>query len=84
MQAIGTLAGFAIGIGIILLTEIRDRTLHKESDVLEALNLPVLATVPRMRNADERRRHLRQVLGLSSAAVAGIAVAVAIAWSWLK
>ncbi len=84
VQAIGTLAGFAIGIGIILLTEVRDRTLHKESDVLEALNLPVLATVPRMRNADERRRHLRQVLGLSSAAVGGIAVAVAIAWSWLQ
>jgi len=83
VQAIGTLAGFAIGIGIILLMEVRDRTLHKESDVLEALNLPVLATVPRMRNADERRRHLKQVIGLSSAAVAGIAVAVAIAWSWL-
>jgi hypothetical protein len=52
--------------------------------VTQALNLPVLATVPRMRNAVERRRHLRQVLGLSSAAVAGIAVAVAIAWSWLR
>lgn len=83
VQAIGTLAGIAIGIGIIVLMEVRDRTLHKESDVLEALNLPVLATVPRMRNADERRRHLRQVIGLSGAAAAGIAVAVAIAWSWL-
>lgn len=84
VQAIGTVAGFLIGIGIIVLLEIRDRTLHTEADVLQALNLPVLATVPRMRNADERKRHLRQVLGLSSAAVAGIAVAVAIAWSWLN
>lgn len=84
VQAAGTLLGMAIGIGIIVLIELRDKTLRKESDVLEALNLPVLATVPRMRNAIERRRHLRQVLGLSSAAVAGIAVAVAIAWSWLR
>lgn len=84
IQAAGTLVGVAIGIGIIVLIEARDRTLRKESDVLEALNLPVLATVPRMRNAAERRRHLRQVLGLSSAAVAGVAVAIAIAWSWLQ
>lgn len=84
VQAIGTLVGFLIGIGLIALAEIRDRTLHTETDVLQALNLPVLATVPRMRNADERKRHLRQVLGLSSAAAAGIAVAVAIAWSWLN
>ncbi|MFN7978426.1 MAG: GNVR domain-containing protein [Vicinamibacterales bacterium] len=84
VQALGTLIGFIIGIAIIAISEVRDRTLHTETDVLQALNLPVLATVPRMRNADERKRHLRQVLGLSSAAVAGIAVAVAIAWSWLN
>ncbi|MGE0813755.1 MAG: GumC family protein [Vicinamibacterales bacterium] len=84
IQAIGTLLGIAIGVGIIVLMELRDKTLHMESDVLQALNLPVLATVPRMRNRVERRRHLRQVLGLSGAAVAGIAVAVAIAWSWLR
>lgn len=84
VQALGTLAGLAIGIGIIVLMEIRDRTLHKESDVLEALNLPVLATVPRMRNADERRQHRRVVVGFSGAAVAGIGVAVAIAWNWLS
>jgi polysaccharide chain length determinant protein (PEP-CTERM system associated) len=84
IQAIGTLVGMAIGVGIVVLRELRDKTLHMESDVTQTLNLPVLATVPRMRNAVERRRHLRQVLGLSSAAVAGIAVAVAIAWSWLR
>lgn len=84
IQAIGTVLGLALGIGILVLMEVRDKTLHKESDVLEALNLPVLATVPRMRNAEERRRHTRQVMGLSSAAAAGIAVAVAIAWSWMR
>ena len=84
VQALGTAAGFLVGIAIIALAQVRDRTLHTEADVLQALNLPVLATVPRMRNADERKRHMRQVLGLSSAAVAGIAVAVAIAWSWLN
>jgi polysaccharide chain length determinant protein (PEP-CTERM system associated) len=84
IQAIGTLLGLGIGIGILALMEVRDKTLRKESDVLEALNLPVLATVPRMRNAEERRRARRQLLGLSSAAAAGVAVAVAIAWSWMR
>lgn len=83
VQVLGTLVGLGLGVGLVVLMEIRDRTLHKESDVLEALNLPVLATVPRMRNADERRHHRRVVLGFSGAAVAGIGVAVAIAWNWL-
>lgn len=84
IQALGTLLGAALGIAIIGFLELRDRTLRKESDVLETLNLPVLATVPRMRNAEERRKQFRQVLGLSGAAVAGIVAAVAIAWSWLN
>ncbi len=84
VQVAGTLLGLALGLGVIALLEVRDRTLHKESDVLETLDLPVLATVPRMRNADERRTHRRQVLGLSGAAVGGIGVAIAIAWSWLR
>ncbi len=84
VQIAGTLLGLALGLGLLVLLEIRDQTLHKEADVLETLDLPVLATVPRMRNAEERRRHLRQVLGLSGAAVGGIGVAIAIAWSWLR
>ena len=84
VQAIGTLIGLAIGLGIIVLMQVRDQTMHKEADVLDSLDLLVLATVPRMRNAEERRSHTRQVVGLSSVAVAGIGVAIAIAWSWLR
>lgn len=84
IQAGGTLLGLAIGLGLLVLLEVRDQTLHKEADVLESLDLPVLATVPRMRNAEEKRRHFRQVLGLSGAAVGGIGMAIAIAWSWLR
>ncbi len=84
IQAIGTLVGLGLGLGLLVLREVRDQTLHKEADVLETLDLPVLATVPRMRNREERRSHLRQVLGLSGAAVGGIGVAIAIAWSWLR
>ena len=70
--------------GIIVLMQVRDQTMHKEADILDSLDLLVLATVPRMRNAEERRSHRRQVVGLSSVAVAGIGVAIAIAWSWLR
>lgn len=84
IQAVGTLLGLGLGFGLLVLMEVRDRTLHKEADIVETLDLPVLATVPRMRNTEERRRHQRQVLGLSGAAVGGIGVAIAIAWSWLR
>ncbi len=84
VQAVGTFLGLAIGLGIIVLMQVRDQTMHKEADVLESLDLLVLATVPRMRNAEERRSHTRQVVGLSSVAVGGIGVAIAIAWSWLR
>jgi hypothetical protein len=39
-----------------MLLEYRDRTFRTESDVIEALSLPVLALVPRMLNIVERRR----------------------------
>ena len=56
INSAGALAGLAIGFGLLLLLEYRDRSLRTEDDVLDALALPVLAVVPRMMSVAERRR----------------------------
>ena len=38
--------GLAIGLGLALLLELRDKSLRNESDVIAALDLPVLSQVP--------------------------------------
>jgi polysaccharide chain length determinant protein (PEP-CTERM system associated) len=67
-------AGFAIGLvlglGLALLLELRDASFRSESDVIESLSLPVLALVPYLVPASERRRRLtRTVLKGSLATV---------------
>ncbi len=42
----GLATGLALGVGITLLLELRDRTLRTENDVEHFLGLPTLATVP--------------------------------------
>jgi hypothetical protein len=59
INSMGALGGLAVGLGLMLLLEYRDRSLRTEEDVLDALALPVLALVPRMMTVVERRRHLR-------------------------
>ena len=59
LNLIGMAAGLAIGLGLIALLEYRDVTLRTDTEVTSVLSLPVLAVVPLMRSAAERRRHVR-------------------------
>jgi hypothetical protein len=60
INAAGALGGLAVGLGLMLLLEYRDRSLRTEDDVLDALALPVLALVPRMMSVAERKRYQRR------------------------
>ena len=51
----GALAGLLLGIGLILLLEIRDSSFRVETDIHRVLKLPVLAVVPVMPSRYERR-----------------------------
>jgi hypothetical protein len=42
----GTAAGLALGVGILFLLALNDKSLHTERDVETYLKLPVLAAVP--------------------------------------
>ena len=50
----GLAAGLALGLGITLLSELRDKTLRTEEDVEFFLQLPTLANIPSVEGA---RRH---------------------------
>jgi polysaccharide chain length determinant protein (PEP-CTERM system associated) len=56
ITAIGAVAGLLLGAALVLLTEYRDSTLSCEDDVARLFQLPVLALVPIMMSAEDRRR----------------------------
>jgi polysaccharide chain length determinant protein (PEP-CTERM system associated) len=60
ISGIGFAAGLMLGIGMVVLLEIKDSGFRSESDVREVLALPVLATVPFVESPVDRRRRLRR------------------------
>lgn len=81
--ALGAVAGLAMGAGIIVLVELRDRSLRTRDDVLAALSLPVLAVVPVMTTGEERRvRRIRGWAASGAATFLFLATAAAV-WSAL-
>jgi capsular polysaccharide biosynthesis protein len=50
----GLAVGLVLGLGIMALSELRDKTLRNEEDVEFFLQLPTLANIPSVENA---RRH---------------------------
>jgi polysaccharide chain length determinant protein (PEP-CTERM system associated) len=78
--------GIGLGLGVLLLAfrEYRDQTIHTERQAVQALGLPVLATVPRMRSTRERRRRTRRALSAAAVALLVVGAAAAAALQWLR
>jgi protein tyrosine kinase modulator len=51
----GALGGLAIGILLIGFLEYRDASFRTETDIVRVLNMPVLALVPEVRGAEQRK-----------------------------
>jgi uncharacterized protein involved in exopolysaccharide biosynthesis len=82
LNLMGLLGGLALGIALAALLEYRDTTLKTDDDVVTSLSLPVLAVIPAMVTAGDRRRmRRRKVLALSAAVVSLVAIG-AILWRW--
>jgi len=80
---IGSLLGLGCGVALAALLEYRDKSLRTDDDVIVALSLPVLARVPTMTTAAERRRQKRLRLMFASSGALGVALCVAmIAWKF--
>jgi len=78
----GSGGGLALGILLIGLLEYRDSSFKTEAEVERVCQLPVLALVPIMTSAEERRRARRKrVITVSLAAVCGfVSVAAVVIW----
>jgi uncharacterized protein involved in exopolysaccharide biosynthesis len=81
VNAGGIVAGLIIGLGIAALLEFKDSSFRSDSDVLEVLSLPVLAIVPRVETAAERRGRERRRLALSAAGVGCVMLAGYVTWT---
>lgn len=78
ITAMGAAGGLALAVLLIGLLEYRDTTFRTDSDVLSALALPVVAVVPTLLTAGERRQLRRRRWMLSTGGVAVVLVAGAV------
>jgi polysaccharide chain length determinant protein (PEP-CTERM system associated) len=76
ISLLGALAGLGLGIVLAAVLEFRNQTLRNEEEVRMTLNLPVLAMIPLIAVAGERRSPRRFLLGSS-----WIVVAVVLVWT---
>jgi polysaccharide chain length determinant protein (PEP-CTERM system associated) len=81
LNLIGLLGGLALGLAWAALLEYRDTTLKTDEDVVISLSLPVLAVIPAMLTAIDRRRIKRKrALAFAGAVASVLTVAAVIAW----
>lgn len=78
---VGALAGLGVGLALALLLEMRDTTIRREDDVVRLLALPVIAVVPLMHTALDRRR-LRRVVASVVVGLGLLAALVAAGLAW--
>jgi polysaccharide chain length determinant protein (PEP-CTERM system associated) len=67
LVVLGLLFGLALGIGLAAFLEYWDSTLRTEDDIMLALNLPTLASIPLMRSSAELAKRKRRKLGFGIA-----------------
>jgi polysaccharide chain length determinant protein (PEP-CTERM system associated) len=85
INMLGFLGGLALGLALIAFLEYRDTSLKSDDDVMTTLSLPVLAVIPLMTNAGERRLARRRKLLLAASASVTcmlLAAAVMVVWQY--
>jgi polysaccharide chain length determinant protein (PEP-CTERM system associated) len=73
----GAMAGLGIGLGLTALLEYRDDSFRTDDEVVRVLALPVMAVIPLMLSAADRRHLRRRSLLIASAT--GVCVVTAVA-----
>lgn len=78
----GAGAGLVLGLVFVIVLELRDSSFRTEDEVMAALSLPVLALIPMMNSARERRELLwrRRWTDLAGTTLLLLAVAVVVIW----
>ena len=73
----GVVAAMAVGLALAFLIEYFDRTMRSEDDVRTALNLPVLAVIPKIRVPSSRRKRAVALRVPGAAAILAAAALIA-------
>jgi len=78
-------AGLALGLGLTVLLELRDQSFRSAAEIVPVLSLPVLASVPSIVTAVERRRARRMAVAVITLLVtsAGTAGILAYKYGWV-
>jgi polysaccharide chain length determinant protein (PEP-CTERM system associated) len=85
INMMGILGGLALGLGLVAFLEYRDTSFKSDDDIMTTLALPVLAVIPVMTNAGERRHARRRKLLLAASASVTcmlLAAAVMVVWQY--
>lgn len=77
LNIFGILGGLAIGLALVAFVEYRDRSFKSDEEIGMVLGLPVLAVVPLMKSAADRKRELLRRFSLGT--VCSIVVAACLA-----
>lgn len=85
IAAASAIGGLLLALALVALLELRDRSFHMDVDVVQGLQLPVLAMIPRMSNARERAHRRRRAWLLNSGAtVVAIVIVAVLALQYLR
>ena len=85
INMMGILGGLALGLALVAFLEYRDTSFKSDDDIMTTLALPVLAVIPVMTNAGERRHARRRKLLLAASASVTcmlLAAAVMVVWQY--
>jgi polysaccharide chain length determinant protein (PEP-CTERM system associated) len=81
VNAIGAVGGLFVGLLLAAFLEVRDRTYRTAEDVIDVLELPVLALVPHVTTDHDRRNMARRRLLTSSALALVVCVGAYGVWA---
>lgn len=81
VNAGGLALGLLLGIGLAFFLEFRDASFRSDTEVMEVLELPVLASVPYIESEDDRRRKRRRTLWASAAGATGAVAMIYTTWT---
>jgi polysaccharide chain length determinant protein (PEP-CTERM system associated) len=79
---VGAIVGLVLGLCVTVFLEYRDASFKSEEDILRALNLPVLALVPTMTTAQERRYLRRRRIAIDVVAGLLVVASVTMVGAW--
>lgn len=78
IDGMGMVVALAVGLGLVLLAEVRDATFNNEEDLERLFSIPVLAVIPVMESDVEHRQEKRHRLVLTAGLGGTVAVCFAI------